>query len=294
MNSLYNSKYANKYETNKYIWENESDKNSKAAQKAATENQAIRDQLGIGADTMNYEDFKNARANYSDYYDIAKSLTINPEYKEQSDKLYNQINNFSYDATNDPNYIAFVNAAKRQSESAQKQTYANMTKSSGGRNNSYASAATAQVGQAYAEKINDYAKTLAEEAYDKLIKKYELSVEKYNDDVDRTNSEYEKYMKLSGDEVERQRNVLKDQRDARESNVDFAIKMNKYKTELEEYETLLRNNRILNDKNEYEYQRWLEDPYYEIKDKTLAEAIAKNSAYMWLRENGREYLYSII
>lgn len=292
MSSLYSSKYANKYETNKYIWENESDKNSAAAKKAAAENQAIRNQLGIGADTMNYEAFKNARANHSDYYDAANSITINPEYKKQSDKLYNQIHNFSYDATDDPNYTAFANAAERQSKSAQKETYANMTKASGGRNNSYAAAATTQVGQAYAEKINDYAKSLADEAYNKLVKKYELSTEKYNNEIQRANSEYERYMKLGDAEVERQRNTLKDQREAKESLVDYKIKLNKYKAEVEEYETKLKNNRILNEKNEYEYRRWLEDPYYEIKDKKLAEAIGDNMAFMWLKKNGKEYLYS--
>lgn len=285
MSSLYSKKYADKYETNKYIWENESDKNSDAAKKASAENREIRKQLGIEADTMDYNAFKNARANHSDYYDMANNVSINPEYKKQSDKLYDRINNFTYDAEDDPNYIAFANAARRESNSAQKNTYANMTKASGGRNNSYAAAATAQVGQVYAQKINDYAKTLADEAYDKLVKKYELSNDMYKTEIDRADKEYEKYMKLGDAEVERQRNTLKDQQNTKESELE-------YKAKLDEYETRLKENKILNEKNEYEYQRWLADPDYEIKDKKLAEAIGDYMGYSWLRQNGKDYLYS--
>lgn len=285
MSSLYSKKYADKYETNKYIWENESDKNSAAAKKATAENQEIRDRLGIGADTMNYEAYKNARTNHSDYYNMAENVTINPEYKKQSDALYDSINNFTYDAEDDPNYIAFANAAKRESKSAQKDTYATMTKASGGRNNSYAAAATAQVGQAYAQKINDYAKTLAGEAYNKLVKKYELSNERYNQEVERANAEYDKYMKLGDAEVERQRNTLADQREAKSAELDYITKLDEYKAQLIE-------NKVLNAKNEYEYQRWLEDPNYEIKDKKLAEAIGDYMGYSWLKQNGRDYLYS--
>ncbi len=190
MSSIYSKKYADKYENNKYIWEN--DKSSAAAKKAAEENQQIRNELGLGSDTMSYSEFKNARANYSDYYKQAENVSINPQYKQQSDKLYDSINNFQYDAENDPSYVAFANAARRESKSAQKDTYATMTKASGGRNNSYASAATAQVGQAYSSKISEYAKTLANEAYEKLIKKYELSNEIYKNEIDRADKEYKK------------------------------------------------------------------------------------------------------
>ena len=285
MSSLYSKKYADKYETNKYIWENENNKNSDVAKKATAENEEIRRQLGIEADTMNYRDFKNARANYSDYYGLAENVTINPEYKKQSDKLYDQINNFTYNAEDDPNYTAFANAAKRESKSAQKDTYAAMTKASGGRNNSFASAATAQVGQAYAQKISDYAKTLANEAYEKLVKKYELNNDMYKAEIDRADREYNKYMKLGDAEVEKQRNVLKDQESSKNAELEYKMKIN-------EYEAQLRNNKILNEKNEYEYQRWLKDPNYEIKDKKLAEAIGEYMGYSWLKQNGRDYLYS--
>ena len=47
MSSLYNKKYADKYENNKYIWANESDKSSEAAKRANAENEEIRRHLGI-------------------------------------------------------------------------------------------------------------------------------------------------------------------------------------------------------------------------------------------------------
>lgn len=285
MSSLYNKKYADKYENNKYIWENEANKSSKVAKRANAENEEIRRQLGITNDTMDYNAFKNARANHSDYYDMAERVSINPQYKKQSDRLYEKINNFTYDADNDPNYIAFANAAKRESESAQKNTYANMTKASGGRNNSYAAAATAQVGQAYAEKIDDKAKELANQAYEKLIEKYKLSMDRYNKEIDRANAEKDKYIKLGDAEVERQRNIIKDQTNAKKAELDYNLKLDNYKAQL------IKNN-ILNEKNEYEYQRWLEDPNYEIKDKKLAEAIGEYLGYKWLKENGPDYLYS--
>lgn len=292
MSSLYSKKYADKYENNKYIWENETDKTSEAATRANAENEEIRKQLGIENDTMDYTAFQNARANYSDYYEKASEVSIDPTYKEQSDKLYDSINNFSYDASNDPNYVAFANAARRESASAQKSTYANMTKASGGRNNSYAAAATAQVGQAYATKINDYAKTLADEAYAKLVEKYNLSNERYQDEVERANNEYDKYMKLGDAEVERQRNTLKDQRDAKNDELDYNTGLVDYQTKLDNLKAQIIENNILNEKNQYEYERWLADPNYEIKDKKLAEAIGDYMGYTWLKENGADYLYS--
>lgn len=299
MSSLYSKKYADKYETNKYIWENEDNKNSAVAKKANAENEEIRKQLGIEKDTMDYNAFKNARANYSDYYEMADSVSINPEYKKQSDALYDSINNFTYDAEDDPNYVAFANAAKRESQSAQKNTYANMTKASGGRNNSYAAAATAQVGQAYAQKISDYAKMLADEAYDKLVKKYELSNERYNQEAERAENEYKKYIELGDAEVKRQRNTLKDQQESKQAKLEYDTDQLNYDTKLLDYDVKLDNykaqlikNKILNAQNEYEYERWLKDPNYEIKDKKLAEAIGDYAAYSWLKQNGRDYLYS--
>lgn len=292
MSSLYGSEYADKYENNKYIWEKEPDKNSPAATAAHNGNEIIRKITGTESDTMDYEGFRNARANHSEYYDKAASVSVNPKYKRESDRLYDAINNFSYDAESDPEYLAFEKAAKRQSASAQKSAYANMTKASGGRNNSYAAAATAQVGQVYSEKINDYAKELADKAYNKLVEKYKIANSRYNDAVSEANSEYDKYMKLGDVDVTNKKNQLEGEREierakqqAKENQLDYEMKLDEYKSQLIE-------NQILNEKNLYEFERWKEDPYYEIKDKKLAEAIGRYMGYSWLKGNARDFLYS--
>ena len=285
MSSLYDSEYADKYENNKYIWENEPDKNSPVALKAHDDNELIRKLTGTEVDAYDYEGFRNARANHSDFYDKAAMVSVNPKYKRESDRLYDAINNFSYDAESDPEYLAFEKAAKRQSESAQKSTYANMTKASGGRNNSFAAAATAQVGQAYSDKINDYAKELADKAYNKLVEKYKIANSRYEDAVSRADSERENYMKLGYADVTNKKSQLEGERKIKENKLDYEIKLDNYKSQLIE-------NKILNEKNLYEFERWKEDPYYEIKDEKLAEAIGRYMGYSWLKGNARDFLYS--
>lgn len=306
MSSIFDSKYADKYENNKYIWENETDKNSPAAVNAAKENAEIRELTGTAADTMDYDTYRNKRAIYSDYYGMANSVAVNPQYKAESDRLYNRINNFKYNAEDDPAYTAYVNAAKRGSQSAQKTTYANMTAASGGRNNSYAAAATAQVGQAYSDKINDYATTLANEAYNKLVEKYKLSNDRYKQAVSEANSEYDKYMKLGDADVENKRRQLEDERevqkfkqqtkqnelDYKQGEQDYKQSLLDYEIDLDNFKSQLIKNNILNEKNQYEFERWKQDPNYEIKDKKLAEAIGDYMGYSWLKSNGRDYLYS--
>lgn len=282
--SLYYGENAKKYANNKYIWEHETNKESAAAKKAAEENSKLRKDNGIVADNLDYNSFLNVAANHSKYYDMAKSLTVNPEYKQQSDALYDAINNFSYDAESDPAYKAYSKALKKQSDSAQKNTYASLAKLSGGRNSSYASAATAQVGQAYAEKAEEYAQTLAKQAYEKLVEKYKFAKESEAQAYDETDKLYERYLKAGDADVKTKRTTLEDLQKAKESELD-------YKAKLDDYKAQLVKNSILNEKNMYEYQKWLEDPNYEIKDKKLAEAIGKYRGYSWLKENAPDYLY---
>lgn len=263
-----------KYARNKYIWENETDKNSAVAKQANAENEAIRQQHGITEDTMNYKEFVSNYVNTSPYYSQASKVSVDPKFKKESDRLYNAINNFTYDASQDPTYQAYSDAAKRESASAQKQTYANLAKMSGGRNSSYASAATAQVGQAYANKTAEYATTLAKEAYDKLVKRYEMSLKRQSQAVDEANSEYKKLMELGDKDVENKRKEL-----------DYYYK-------IDDYQTKLIENGILNEKNMYEFKRWQEDPNYEIKDKELAKAIGEYLGYNWLKNNGTDYFYN--
>ncbi|MBQ6907958.1 MAG: hypothetical protein IJQ28_06225 [Clostridia bacterium] len=307
MGSIYNNPYySGKYENNKYIWEHETDKNSEAAKRAHEENNAIRSMYGMTGDNMDYEKFRNARANNSVFYEYASDVLAEKPSRAESDRLYNLINNFKYDAESDSAFKAYKNSAQNQSMSAQKNTYANLAKFSGGRNNSYASAATAQVGQAYASKINDYIKTLADEAYEKLITKYKLAYERENQKTSEANDKYNKYIQLGNIDTRNNNNILSGEREIEEHNqsvkqnslkydqslLDMEHSKLKYDMELDNYKSQLIKNNILNEKNIYDYNRWLEDPHYEIKDKKLAEAIGDYMSYSWLKQNGPDYLYS--
>lgn len=292
MSSLYSPAYADKYEQNKYIWEQETDKNSAAAKKAHAENEEIRRVTGAGPDTMDYNAFRNARANHSEYYDMAAAVSVDPVYKQQSDRLYDAINNFSYNPETDAEYQAFAKAAKRQSASAQKDTYAAMTKASGGRNNSYAAAATAQVGQSYAQKINDYAQTLADKAYQRLVEKYKMAKSNENDANAAAEAQYEKYMKLGDADVKNKRAILDGEREIKKAEQEYRQKELDYQADLDNFKAQLVENKIMTAKNEYEFQRWLSDPYYEIKDKELAKAVGRYMGYTWLKQNARDFLYS--
>ncbi len=299
MKSLYNSSYADKYENNKYIWEREDDKNSDIAKKAHQENEEIRNKFGICVDTQNYEDFKTGRANTSKFYEDAQDVSPDTSYKAESDRLYNLINNFQYDPESDAAFKSYRSNARRESDSAQKSTMANLAKLSGGRNSSYASSAVAQVGQTYAQKISNYARELAEKAYNKLVEQYKLSRDRENDDNDNAQDLFDRLMKLGGADAKSKRNALYDKRETEEHNqkmledaIDYDNKLLTHDMNLDKYKAQLIKNNILNEKNMYDYNRWVEDPNYEIKDKKLAEAIGEYMSYSWLKENGPDYLYS--
>lgn len=169
-----------KYAANKAMWEAQPDKNSDVAKRATTENQQIRDIYGIGADDMNYRTFNNnvingGLLNNSNKYMKKLDSTYKSPYQQQLELDANAIRNFQYNPDTDPNFKAYADMYARQGAAAQDKTYSNLTALSGGRNNSWASAATAQVGQAYAQKTADMIPQLAEQAYNKLLQRYNIS-----------------------------------------------------------------------------------------------------------------------
>ena len=299
MASIYNSKYADRYENNKYIWEKETDKNSSAAKRASLENEQIRKEVGLASDTMDYNTFRSNRASHSDYYDMAESILQNSNSKRSSDSLYEKMNNFKYNAENDPAYLAYRNAIDRESKSAQKSVYKNMTKASGGRNNSYAAAATSQVAFGYAQKAAEYAKTLANEAYNKLVEKYKMNYERDKQAQSDTNQLYQNYISLGNADVKNKRDALEGEQKMKEyeqkfrkNDQDYKEGLLDYKVKDDAYKAQTIKNTVENSKNIYDYERWKEDPYYKIKDEKLAEQIGDYMGYSWLKENGKDYLYS--
>ena len=168
------------YANNKAMWEGEKDKSSDIAQQAHNANQQIRDMYGIGADDMNYRGFTNNVINgglrdSSNKYMKKLDTPYQSPYQKQLELDANAVRNFQYNPNNDPNFKAYADMYARQGAAAQDKTYSNLTALSGGRNNSWASAATAQVGQAYAQKTADMIPQLAEQAYNKLLQQYNVS-----------------------------------------------------------------------------------------------------------------------
>lgn len=143
---------------------------------------------------------------------------------------YGAVKNFSYDAQSDPTYKVYADMFARQGQSAQKQTLSNLTGISGGRNNSYASAATAQVGQAYAQKTADMIPQLAQQAYDKLLQRYNLSSQASNTAYGRQNDAFNRqgtlnnaYSQYGQQEIENNRNQMSDTKNFRAQDQAYDI-----------------------------------------------------------------------
>ena len=83
-----------------------------------------------------------------------------------------KIQNFNYNPDNDAAYKSYVDAYNRQGQSAAKQTLNNLNAANMGRNSSYGAAATAQVQQAYANKVSEMIPQLAQQEYDRLVQRY--------------------------------------------------------------------------------------------------------------------------
>ena len=85
---------------------------------------------------------------------------------------HRDLQNFRYNPDSDVEFQAYKDRLGRESQSAQNQTYSNLTGMSGGRNNSWASAAVGQVGQAYVQKGNDAVSDFADREYNRLAQRF--------------------------------------------------------------------------------------------------------------------------
>lgn len=134
-----------------------------------------------------------------------------------TNSIRRELDNFSYNPQTDPTYQSYADMYGRQSQAAQGQTMANLTALSGGRNNSWASAATAQVGQAYAQKTSDMIPQLAQQAYEKLLQRYNIQAQesdraygRYGDDFNRQQSMANMYNQLGQQDIANQRQQIMD------------------------------------------------------------------------------------
>ena len=248
------------YSANKKAWESAADKNSDIAVKAHADNEKLRQMYGIGSDDLNYSSFNENVLNdryrqQNNRYLKKLSSTYKSPYQRQKELDAEAVRNFSYDPEQDSLYKSYRDMYTRQGLSAQDRTVSNLTALSGGRNNSWASAAAAQVGQAYAQKSTDMIPQLAEAAYNRLLQRYNISKDmdstdysRYADQWSRDKSMADTYYNMLNTERE---NTRADERQAwdRETNALNTDYMRFYYGMEKEYtptERLLRRSSLEN------------------------------------------------
>ena len=181
MDALYRSQYNKEYGDNKRIAERYG-AGTPEYETATKRNQEIRDMFGIKGDAVDYNKYMvglaNAGNNYTDEAQGAlaslRAKKYTDKYRPESDKLYNQLKNFNYNPEDDVSYKAYEKMYTRLGKQATNQALSSATKLSGGRNNSWATAAAAQAGQEYMGRITDMIPQLAEQAYNRL---YQMNIQ---------------------------------------------------------------------------------------------------------------------
>ena len=201
-----------RYLENKKTWETSSGVSTAAA---ATENSQLREKYGIKSDTASYNDLARPavsgwqalqpqnNVSYGDRLNTGLSTMerynrYKDAYADDVQSAYRDISNFSYNPESDQDYQNYLGSLNRQSQSAQKQTMSNLTGISGGRNNSWASAATAQVGQSYASKGADAQADFADRAYQRLLQRHNLAGQMSDRGYSRNNDMFNRQSSMVG------------------------------------------------------------------------------------------------
>ena len=164
---------------NKNIWHNTTDENEK--RRANEENKKLRAMYGMGdehdvsiGELSHYRSLvnrQNAQAEHKN--ELLRNITDDAMVTNANVRnAANKVANFSYNPNTDVVYQSYADMYNRQGQSAAKQTMANLNASTMGRGNSYGAAATAQVQQAYAQKVSDMIPQLAQQEYDRLVQRY--------------------------------------------------------------------------------------------------------------------------
>ena len=164
---------------NKNIWHNTTDENEK--RRANEENKKLRAMYGMGdaqdvsigelSYYRNLADRQNGQNKSKNV--LLKNITDSAVTADANVRnAANKVANFSYNPNTDVVYQSYADMYNRQGQSAAKQTLNNLNASNMGRNSSYGAAATAQVQQAYAQKVSDMIPQLAQQEYDRLVQRY--------------------------------------------------------------------------------------------------------------------------
>ena len=164
---------------NKNIWHNTTDENEK--RRANEENKKLRAMYGMGdehdvsiGELSHYRNLvnrQNAQAEHKN--ELLRNITDDAMVTNANVRnAANKVANFNYNPYTDVVYQSYADMYNRQGQSAAKQTLNNLNASNMGRNSSYGAAATAQVQQAYAQKVSDMIPQLAQQEYDRLVQNY--------------------------------------------------------------------------------------------------------------------------
>ena len=164
---------------NKNIWHNTTDENEK--RRANEENKKLRAMYGMGdehdvsiGELSHYRSLvnrQNAQAEHKN--ELLRNITDDAMVTNANVRnAANKVANFSYNPNTDVVYQSYADMYNRQGQSAAKQTLNNLNASNMGRNSSYGAAATAQVQQAYANKVSEMIPQLAQQEYDRLVQRY--------------------------------------------------------------------------------------------------------------------------
>ena len=164
---------------NKNIWHNTTDENEK--RRANEENKKLRAMYGMGdehdvsiGELSHYRSLvnrQNAQAEHKN--ELLRNITDDAMVTNANVRnAANKVANFNYNPYTDVVYQSYADMYNRQGQSAAKQTLNNLNASNMGRNSSYGAAATAQVQQAYAQKVSDMIPQLAQQEYDRLVQNY--------------------------------------------------------------------------------------------------------------------------
>ena len=164
---------------NKNIWHNTTDENEK--RRANEENKKLRAMYGMGdehdvsiGELSHYRSLvnrQNAQAEHKN--ELLRNITDDAMVTNANVRnAANKVANFNYNPYTDVVYQSYADMYNRQGQSAAKQTLNNLNASNMGRNSSYGAAATAQVQQAYANKVSEMIPQLAQQEYDRLVQNY--------------------------------------------------------------------------------------------------------------------------
>ena len=213
------------YKSNKYKSENSGDKDGKLNR----ENEALRSKYGITNDEYSYDDLRYQSAYGKNPYDTKASENLNiinsikrksNPYKNELYNLAENLKNFSYKAENDSAFKSYKDAMLREGKAAQNKIYSDLTAMTGGRNNSWATAAVAQSANATAKKISDIIPELSERAYDKLLQMYNVKKEQFDMEEEKKQQEIDNQYKL----YENNKNSADEYRKTSQSEINNELK----------------------------------------------------------------------